>query len=151
MSEARAKISTWQLNTSTDARVEINRWLHYLLRYLHRRYRLERMVNWSQTKPIILGRVRAYQWAREQIAISYSVNEFEQRIRNSLEQMRDHFVEPHACTSDCDELINRGVALRSLLFLLEDDHLRQSWPECSSAWFLLFPPDCEAPHSDKPY
>ena len=118
MSEARAKISTWQLDTSADARLELIRWIHYLLRYLRQRYRPERMVNWSQAKPIILGRIRAYQWAREQIAICYSPNEYEGRIRQGLEEVRNHVEQPHDCTPECDELISRAVALRSLLFLL---------------------------------
>lgn len=139
------KVTGWQLGSSSDIRAELIYWINYLLRYLHRRYGPNRILNWPKAKPIIVGRIKAYQWAREQISACHSASEYERRILASLDELRNHLEREHDCTAECDEVINRAIALKTVLLLVENNRLRQLAPESDIAWKLLFPPDSELP------
>lgn len=142
-----ARVAYWRLGTSADVRPAIQRWLSYLLRYLRRRYTRGKVADWEQAKPLVLGRIRAYQWAQEQMAACQSLGEFGRRLEMELERLaRD--VNPlwdEGKFSDCYELASRAIALTSVVYLLGNEWLCQSWPESGRAWDLLFPQDVDVP------
>jgi hypothetical protein len=139
------KVTGWQVDSSSDIRAELIHWINYLLRYLHRRYRPNKIINWPKAKPIIIGRIKAYNWARERISACHSASEYERTILASLDELRNQLERTHDYTAECNEVINRAIALNTVLLLVEDNRLRQLAPESDIAWKLLFPPDSELP------
>src|SRR5438093_9079240 len=97
------KSTGWKLGSSADIRLEVIGWMDYLLRYLRRCYRPERAIDLGQAKPLVLGRVRGYHWAKDQLANCQSPNEYKRRMISELDRLRIEFEQLQDYSPESDE------------------------------------------------